>query len=107
MDVVLAANLSEADLRLALALALFQDGRITLAQGARLASLDRLAFQQQLAARKLQIHDWRGGARLRHAYYSRVFRSDQVLDASCRHSRSLARFVTPQGQRRLCPRISP
>ena len=55
-DVVLAANLSEADLRLALALALFQDGRITLAQGARLASLDRLAFQQQLAARKLQIH---------------------------------------------------
>jgi predicted HTH domain antitoxin len=55
-DVVLAANLSEADLRMALALALFQDGRITLAQGARLASLDRLAFQQQLAARKVQIH---------------------------------------------------
>jgi len=55
-DVILSANLSEADLRLALALALFQDGRITLAQGARLASLDRLAFQQQLAARKLQIH---------------------------------------------------
>jgi predicted HTH domain antitoxin len=55
-DVVLSANLSEADLRLALALALFQDGRITLAQGARLASLDRLAFQHQLAARKLQIH---------------------------------------------------
>ena len=55
-DVILAANLSEADLRLALALALFQDGRITLAQGARLASLDRLAFQQQLAARKLKIH---------------------------------------------------
>jgi predicted HTH domain antitoxin len=55
-DIVLAANLSEADLRLALALALFQDGRITLAQGARLASLDRLAFQHQLSARKLQIH---------------------------------------------------
>jgi predicted HTH domain antitoxin len=55
-DVVLSANLSEADLRLALALALFQDGRITLAQGARLASLDRLAFQHQLATRKLQIH---------------------------------------------------
>jgi predicted HTH domain antitoxin len=55
-DVVLAADLSEADLRLALALALFQDRRITLAQGARLASLDRIAFQQQLAARKLQIH---------------------------------------------------
>jgi predicted HTH domain antitoxin len=51
-DVVPAANLSEADLRLAL----FQDARITLTQGARLASLDRLAFQHQLAARKLQIH---------------------------------------------------
>jgi predicted HTH domain antitoxin len=55
-DIVLSANLSEADMRLALALALFQDDRITLAQGARLSGLDRLAFQHQLAARKIALH---------------------------------------------------
>ena len=55
-DIVLSANLSESEMRLALALALFQQDRITLAQGARLAQLDRIAFQRQLAAHKISIH---------------------------------------------------
>jgi predicted HTH domain antitoxin len=55
-DIVLSANLSEADMRLALALALFQEDRITLAQAARLCGLDRIAFQHRLAARRIPIH---------------------------------------------------
>lgn len=55
-DIVLSANLSEADMLLALALALFQEDRLTLAQAAHLSGLDRLAFQRQLAARQIQIH---------------------------------------------------
>ncbi|HEY2344180.1 MAG TPA: UPF0175 family protein [Chthoniobacteraceae bacterium] len=55
-DIVLSANLSEADMRLALALALFQEERITLAQAARLCDLDRLAFQHRLAARRIPLH---------------------------------------------------
>jgi predicted HTH domain antitoxin len=55
-DVVLSADLSEADMRLTLAAALFQENRITLAQAARLSGLDQIAFQHQLASRKIPIH---------------------------------------------------
>jgi predicted HTH domain antitoxin len=55
-NIVLSANLSEADMRLALAIGLFQEDRITLAQAARLCGMDRLAFQHQLAARQIPIH---------------------------------------------------
>jgi predicted HTH domain antitoxin len=55
-DIVLSANLSDEDIRLALSLSLFQEDRITLAQAARLCGLDRIAFQHHLAARKIPIH---------------------------------------------------
>ncbi|MGF1656949.1 MAG: UPF0175 family protein [Verrucomicrobiales bacterium] len=55
-DIILAANLSDEDIRLALAISLFQEDRITLAQAARLCGLDRIAFQHQLSARKIPIH---------------------------------------------------
>ncbi len=55
-DIVLSASLSEAEMRLALALALFREDRITLAQGARLSDIDRLTFQHHLAARQIPIH---------------------------------------------------
>ena len=55
-DIALSANLSEADMRLALAIGLFHEDRITLAQAARLCGLDRIAFQHQLAARQIPIH---------------------------------------------------
>ena len=58
-DIVRAANLSDEDIRLALALALFQAERITLAQAARLSGLDRIAFQHHLAARGIPIHHGR------------------------------------------------
>ncbi len=55
-DIVLSANLSDEDILLALALALFQEDRITLAQAGRLCGLDRNAFQHHLAARKIPVH---------------------------------------------------
>jgi predicted HTH domain antitoxin len=55
-DIVLSASLSEAEVRLTLALALFRDERITLAQAARLSGVDRLTFQHHLASRHIPLH---------------------------------------------------
>lgn len=55
-DLVLAANLSDDDIRLAVALSLFQEERLTLAQSARLCGLGRIEFQHHLATRKIPIH---------------------------------------------------
>jgi predicted HTH domain antitoxin len=61
-DVLHAASLSTDQLRLELAVALFQRDRLTLAQAARLAETDRLAFQHVLASRGIPLHytveDW-------------------------------------------------
>ncbi len=54
--VLRAANLSESDLLKELALLLFQQNRLTLAQASRLAGLDRIAFQQLLASRDIHVH---------------------------------------------------
>ena len=55
-DLVSAARLTEAQARLALALSLFVEDRLTLAQAARLAAMNRLAFQGELAAREIPQH---------------------------------------------------
>ncbi|MBI3491043.1 MAG: UPF0175 family protein [Acidobacteria bacterium] len=55
-DVLAAAHLSEAELRRELAVALFREERLTLAQASRLAAIDQLAFQAVLADRKIPIH---------------------------------------------------
>ncbi len=55
-DLVLAANLSDEDILLTLAISLFREERITLAQATRLSGLDRLEFQHHLSARKIPIH---------------------------------------------------
>jgi predicted HTH domain antitoxin len=61
-DVLHAASLSAEQLRLELAVALFQQNRLTLAQAARLAETDRLTFQHLLASRGVLLHytadDW-------------------------------------------------
>ena len=61
-DVLHAASLSAEQLRLELAVALFQQNRLTLAQAARLAETDRLTFQHLLASRGVPLHytadDW-------------------------------------------------
>ncbi len=55
-DLVNSARLTEAQARLTLALNLFAEDRLTLAQAARLAGLNRLAFQGELSARQIPQH---------------------------------------------------
>lgn len=64
-------ELTEDQARLAFAVGLFAQQRLTLAQGASLAGLDRLAFQKELAAREIPIH-----------YGSREFAED-LADLDC------------------------
>lgn len=54
-DVLRSARLSAEELRLELAIALFREERLTLAQAAGVAEIDRLSFQRALAARKIPI----------------------------------------------------
>jgi predicted HTH domain antitoxin len=51
-----AAQMSEAELRLELAIWLYQQGRLTLALASRLAGLTRLQFQRILSERGIPIH---------------------------------------------------
>jgi predicted HTH domain antitoxin len=55
-EVPQAAHLSEPELKRELALTLFQQERLTLAQASRLAKLDGLAFQALLAEREIPLH---------------------------------------------------
>lgn len=55
-EVLAAAHLSGAELKQELALTLFQQERLTLAQASRLAEMDQLAFQALLAERHIPIH---------------------------------------------------
>jgi predicted HTH domain antitoxin len=55
-DIVQSAKLTEAELITELAIALFQQDRLTLGQAASLASLPQLDFQRILAARRIPLH---------------------------------------------------
>jgi predicted HTH domain antitoxin len=57
-DVLQAAkmSMSAAELRQELAVLLFERERLTLAQAARLAGMDRLRFQHLLASRNIPLH---------------------------------------------------
>lgn len=55
-DVLQAARMSESELRQELAVLLFQQDRVTLAQAARLAEMDRVRFQHLLASRDIPVH---------------------------------------------------
>lgn len=55
-DVLAAAHLSAAELRRELAVALFREERLTLAQASRVAEMDQLAFQAVLADREIPLH---------------------------------------------------
>jgi predicted HTH domain antitoxin len=55
-DLLHAARLTEQEALKELAVALFAQERLTLAQAARLAGLDRLTFQHLLAARRIPVH---------------------------------------------------
>jgi predicted HTH domain antitoxin len=51
-----AAHISGPELKQELALALFQQERLTLAQASRLAEITQLAFQTLLAERRIPVH---------------------------------------------------
>jgi predicted HTH domain antitoxin len=55
-EVLAAAHMSELELKRELAIALFQQERLTLAQASRLAEMGQLEFQAQLAERRISIH---------------------------------------------------
>ncbi len=55
-EVLTAAHISESELRQELALALFEQERLTLAQASSLAEMTQLAFQALLAERQIPIH---------------------------------------------------
>lgn len=55
-DVLIAAHISGPELKQELALTLFQQERLTLAQASRLAEMNQLAFQALLAEREIPIH---------------------------------------------------
>ena len=55
-EVLSAAHMTEPELKQELALTLFQQERLTLAQASRLAGLEQLAFQALLAEREIPMH---------------------------------------------------
>ena len=55
-DLLQSAKLTEAELKTELALALFQQERLTLGQAALLAGLPQLDFQRLLASRQIPLH---------------------------------------------------
>jgi predicted HTH domain antitoxin len=55
-EVLHSARMSEEQMRQELAVLLFQQERLTLAQAARLASMDRFRFQHLLASRGINVH---------------------------------------------------
>jgi predicted HTH domain antitoxin len=55
-EILESAHLTESELKIELALALFQTERLTLGQAARLAELGQLDFQRLLANRRIPIH---------------------------------------------------
>jgi predicted HTH domain antitoxin len=55
-EVLSAAHISEPELKQELALTLFKQERLTLAQASRLAEMGQLAFQALLAERQIPIH---------------------------------------------------
>ncbi len=55
-EVLTAAHISGPELKQEIALALFQQERLTLGQASRLAEMTQLRFQAPLAERKIPIH---------------------------------------------------
>lgn len=55
-DVLQAARMSEVELRQEIAVFLFAQDKLTLAQAGRLAGIDRLKFQHLLASRGISVH---------------------------------------------------
>ena len=55
-QIIMQAGLSSDELRLKVALLLFQEERLTLGQASQLAGLHQVEFQKELANREIPIH---------------------------------------------------
>ncbi|MFP4436829.1 MAG: UPF0175 family protein [Chloroflexaceae bacterium] len=55
-EILQAANVSEEELLREIALLLFEQNRLTLAQASRMIGVDRLTFQELLAGRNIPVH---------------------------------------------------
>ncbi len=55
-EVLTSARISEPELKQELALTLFQQDRLTLAQASQFAEMSQLAFQGRLAERRIPVH---------------------------------------------------
>jgi len=55
-EVVRATHMSEDELKLELAVMLFERDRLTMGQAVRLAGIPRLQFQHVLASRRIPVH---------------------------------------------------
>jgi predicted HTH domain antitoxin len=55
-DILLSYRMSEAEMKLEIAVMLFQKEKLTLAQASRLAEMPRIRFQHLLASRDIPVH---------------------------------------------------
>ncbi|NWJ49125.1 MAG: UPF0175 family protein [Chloroflexi bacterium] len=55
-ELIRATGMSEAEMAQEIAILLFQKGKLTLAQAAHLAQLNRMQFQHLLASRQIPVH---------------------------------------------------
>lgn len=55
-DVIRSSGLTEQELKIELAVALFEHDKLTLSQASRMAELPQLFFQRELAKRQIPLH---------------------------------------------------
>ena len=55
-DILLKANMSEEEVKTELAVLLYQKGKLSMGQAARLAEIDRIRFQFLLASRQVPVN---------------------------------------------------
>ncbi|NCR56954.1 MAG: UPF0175 family protein [Microcystis aeruginosa LL13-06] len=55
-EILSATRRTEAEMRLEIAVMLFQKEKLTLAQASRFAGMNRIAFQHLLASRQIPVH---------------------------------------------------
>jgi predicted HTH domain antitoxin len=55
-EIIAATRMTEAEMKLEIAVMLFQKEKLTLAQASRFAGMNRIAFQHLLASRQIPVH---------------------------------------------------
>ena len=55
-DILCATRMTESEMKLEIAVMLFQKEKLTLGQASRFADMNRIAFQHLLASRQIPVH---------------------------------------------------